>query len=72
MRRIHSRRRRETGMRAALKAAAILLAVSVLAMVAGQAAYQSGEGSVANPTHPAPEVAPDLKPVAFAAGGLRG
>jgi hypothetical protein len=64
MRKVRSHRRRETGMRAALKAAGIVLTVGVLAMVAGQVAWRSGDGSVANPSHHQPVIAPDLKPVA--------
>ena len=64
MRRIHTRRRHDTGMRAALKAAAILLAVSVLAMVAGHAAYMTDAAPAASPTPAQFNAVPDVGPVA--------
>ena len=49
-------------MPAALKAAAIVLAIGVLAMVAGQAAYNSDRGPVASPKYQMIDPAPDDAP----------
>jgi hypothetical protein len=62
MRRTNSRGRRETGMPAALKAASVVLAVGVLALVAGQAAYRSDAGPVAAPKYQMIDPAPDDAP----------
>jgi hypothetical protein len=64
MRRISHRDQPEHGLKVALKAVAAVLAIGVLAMVAGQSAYtmSSGSSASASPKYqliePAPEDAP--------------
>jgi hypothetical protein len=63
MRRRKERNRRDSGMPAALKAAAIVLAIGVLALVAGQSAYRSDAGAVAAPKLPMIDPAPEDVPM---------
>jgi hypothetical protein len=62
MRRTNQVGGRDRGLSAALKAVAVVLAVGVLALVAGQSAYRSGDGSQAAQKHQMIEPAPDNAP----------
>ena len=75
MRRISHRDEPEHGLKVALKALAVVIAVGLLAMVAGQSAYtMSGAGSQAAPKYqliePAPEDAPYVAGDTPANGGV--
>ena len=62
MRRTNHREERGTGMSAALKAMAVVIAVGMLALVAEQSFDASRAGSVATPTYQRIEPAPDDAP----------
>jgi len=55
--------KRETGLAAAFKALAIVLAVGVLALAAGHSAYTPNAGSVASPAYKLAEPARDEVPI---------
>jgi hypothetical protein len=75
MRRISHRDEPEHGLKVALKALAAIVAIGVLAMVAGQSAYTVSSGASASATpryqviEPAPKNAPNIGMDAFSNDG---
>ena len=72
MRRTKEGDQRETGLSAALKGTAVVLAIGMLALVAGRTAYTTNDGNVELPTSmmPAPDDAPNASPVTAATGQM--